>query len=120
MAGTWVGQETNPWTDAFQVRIVFGADGHYSGHCAQSSCPAPVFYSGVDDDSPLKTYSLVDLRSDGTTLGHLVIFFGPNNTQTGDLDPLTLSADGQQLQFQFWATWSGRYGPLVFKLKRAQ
>jgi len=49
-----------------------------------------------------------------------LIFFDPNTTQTGDLDPLTLSADGQNLQFEFWATWSGRYGPLVFNLKRAQ
>jgi hypothetical protein len=119
MIGTWVGQETNPWTVPFQVRIVFGADGHYTAHCAQASCPSPVFYYGVDDDSPLKTYSLVDLRADGTGYGHIVILFGPNSTQMGDLDEVSLSADGERLQMQFWPTWLGRVGPLVFDLKRA-
>ena len=118
MVGTWVGQETNPWTAAFQVRITFGADGHYSGHCAQASCPATVFYYGSDDDSPLKTYELVDLRDNGTGLARINIYFGPTNVNEGDLDAITLSADAQQLDFEFWATWGGRFGPLVFRLKR--
>jgi hypothetical protein len=119
MVGTWVGQVTTPTTAPYKVRIVFGPDGHYSGHCAQASCPEPVFYYGSDDDSPLKTYLLVDLHSNGSALGHIVIFFGPGNVQTGDLDALTLSPDGKNLKFQFWATWgSGRYGPYVFDLTR--
>jgi hypothetical protein len=119
MVGTWVGQETNPWTVPFQVRIVLGADEHYTAHCAQTSCPAPVFYYGVDDDNPAKTYTLVDRRADGTGYGHISIFFGVNDVTIGDLDEVSLSTDGQHLQMQFWATWSGRYGPLVFDLKRA-
>ena len=89
-------------------------------HCAQASCPAPVFYAGIDDDSPLKTYSLVDLRADGTALGHITMIFAfSSSVQQGNLDPVTLSADGQHLTMQFWQTWTGHIGPVVLDLKRA-
>ena len=48
----------------------------------------------------------------------IVIFFSVTTVQTGDLDALTLSPDGQRLQFQFWATWNGHIGPFVFDLTR--
>ena len=115
MVGTWMGQETNPWTVAFQVRITFGSDGHYSGHCAQTSCPASVFYYGLDDDSPLKTYQLIDLHANGTGTGRIVSYFGPNDVTNDLLDEVSVSTDAQHLNFEFW---HGQYGPLVFNLMR--
>ena len=120
MVGTWRGTDSTPWTSSFQVLITFGADGHYSAHCAQAACPAPVFYYGVDDDTPEKTYELRTLNGDGTGAGIIRIYFFPGNTTTGDLDEVKLSDDGQHLAFEFWATWSGRYGPVTFDLTRVQ
>jgi hypothetical protein len=117
MVGTWMGQQSNPWTAPYQVRITFTADGHYSAHCAQASCPDPVFYYGSDDDSPLKIYELVDLHQNGTADGRIMLFFGPNNAQWKTLDALYVSLDGQHLTFEFW---NGDYGPLVFNLTRVQ
>ncbi len=120
MVGAWVGTETNPFTAAFQVLIVFTADGRYQALCHQMmSCPAPVFYYGTDANDVSKTYHLTDLHADGTGTGSIVIFFAPQDTDTGLLDEVTLSADGQRLQFQFWATWGGgNVGPFVFDLRR--
>jgi hypothetical protein len=120
MVGTWQGIQADPWTPSFQVVITFTADGHYSSACNQASCPAPVFYWGIDPDSPLKTYRLRDLLADGTATGDLAVVFGPNNAQTGELDAVVLSSDGGKLAFQFWDTWAGRIGPVTFALTRAQ
>jgi hypothetical protein len=119
MVGTWVGVETSPWVDPFTVRVVFGADGHYSAHCAQASCPAAVFYYGTDDDSPEKTYALTDVHADETCSGKIAIFFFPGDSTVGSLEAVTLSDDGQHLRFEFWSTWGGRSGPVVFDLTRA-
>jgi hypothetical protein len=119
IVGTWVGTDRSPWYGAFQVKLVFGADGTYSGHCGPAPCSAPVFYYGVDDDSPAKTYWLTNLESDGTIIGWIEIYFGPGDVQRGSLEALTLSADGQHLHFEFWNTWAGNYGPIVFDLARA-
>jgi hypothetical protein len=81
-------------------------------------CAAPVFYYGSDADDPSKTYELVDLRADGTAVGTIQIFFAPGDVTQGSLEALTISPDGQRLQFQFWATWNGRTGPFVFDLTR--
>jgi hypothetical protein len=118
MVGTWLGLDSNPWTAAYQVKITFGSDGSYSAHCAQASCPAPVFYYGTDDDSSLKQYRLRAINADGTVDGQIVIVFGPNNVNTGAIESMTLSDDGQVLHFEFWATWGGRYGPITLDLKR--
>jgi hypothetical protein len=120
MVGTWIGTNSNPWTSPYQVRIAFGADGSYSGHCAQGTCPAPVFYYGIDDDSPAKTYLLQSLNADDSAGGTIQITFdvAGANAGPGSLEEVFVSADGQHLNFEFWATWSGRYGPVRFDLMR--
>jgi len=115
MVGTWMGKQSNPWTAPYQVRLTFTSDGHYSGHCAQTTCPEPVFYYGSDDDTPLKTYQLVDLHQDGTAYGRIVVYFAPNDTNSNVIDEVFVTLDGQHLTFQFW---HGDYGPLVFDLMR--
>ncbi len=119
MVGVWLGTESTPFTPPFQVQITFSADGRYSAGCGQGMCPAPVFYYGSDADDASKTYALTDLHADGTAFGHIMIFFMANDVQTGDLDAVTLSADGTHLQFQFWSAWIGRVGPFVFDLHRS-
>jgi hypothetical protein len=120
LIGTWVGSDDSPWASPFQVTITFGVDGHYTGHCAETACPQPVFYWGSDDDAPTKVYALTNLESDGTSIGRLTVHFDTSGSDDeGAIENLTLSADGQHLHFEFWATWSGRYGPVVFDLTRA-
>jgi hypothetical protein len=120
IVGTWVGSDDSPWKDPFQVKISFTADGHYAGHCAEPlGCPAAVFYWGVDDDSPEKTYRLRDLQAGGTVTGDIAIYFVPGDTFQGVIDALTLSPDGQQLKFEVWDQPGGdRHGPILFDLKR--
>jgi hypothetical protein len=115
MVGTWLGQDSNPWTEPYTVQITFSADGHYSGHCAQPSCPAPVFYYGLDDDSPLKTYEIRDIHTDGTGGGRIAILWDESYTDLRELDMITPSPDLTQLHFEFW---NGDYGPVVFDLTR--
>jgi hypothetical protein len=119
IVGTWSGSDDTPWTDAYKVIVKFTADGHYSAQCL-GSCPAPVFYWGIDDASPLKTYRLDDLQAGGAVTGDLTIFFGGNDVQTGAIEQLTLSPDGRRLHFEVWATWLGRIGPVVLDLLRQE
>jgi hypothetical protein len=119
MIGQWIGTETTRFTSPYKVMITFGADGHYSAHCLTGSmCPDPVFYYGSDDDDPSKTYELVDLRANGTGSGTIQIFFFPGDVTQGSLEAVTISPDGNHLQFEFWETWNGRVGPFVFDLFR--
>jgi hypothetical protein len=116
MVGTWLGQDSNPsWTEPYTVQIAFSADGHYSGHCAQPSCPAPVFYYGLDDDSPLKTYEIRDIHTDGTGGARIAILWDESYTGLCELDMIKLTPDLTQLHFEFW---NGDYGPVVFDLTR--
>ena len=48
--------------------------------------------------------------------GRIVIYFGPTDTNLGQLDQITISADKQHLRFEFW---NGQYGPVVFDLMRS-
>jgi hypothetical protein len=123
MVGTWIGVHSDPWVSPFKVTIVFGANGVYTGHCAQGVCPAPVFYYGVDDDSPAKTYQLQSLNlGDRSASGIINIVFDAAGTDVtqGSIEEVDLSTDGSRLTFQFWATWNGRYGPVRFDLTRIQ
>jgi hypothetical protein len=120
MVGEWSGMETTPFNLPFPVRITFGADGHYSAHCdEQTACPAPVFHYGVDNDDPSKTYQVTDLRADDTGSGHIVIFWAPGNTETGEIDEVSVNSysGSDHLSFRFWASWVNT-GPFQFVLDR--
>jgi len=119
MVGSWIGTQQQPWVAPYRVKIAFGADGHYSAHCAQTTCPGSVFYYGSDDDSSDKTYALRDLAADGTGTGIIAIVFAFGNVNTGDLEEVVLSDDGTRLTFEFWPSWLGRLGPVTFDLVRA-
>ncbi|HMF42788.1 MAG TPA: hypothetical protein VKQ32_19085 [Polyangia bacterium] len=115
LVGTWIGAEVNPFGQAFQVQITFGSDGHYTGHCAQSSCPTSVFYWGTDDDSPLKTYEVTGLNTTyGWAVGHLAVVVQDNETMS--TDPAFMLPVAQHLQFHIWADTDM---PMLFDLTRA-
>jgi hypothetical protein len=111
--GTWAGTQTNPWSDPCPVTITFGA-ASYSAHSPGDACT--VFYWGVNDDSPEKTYLIDDVTASAEGTGEIAIYFQPGDTNRGVLEHIALSADNQQLTFQ---TLKDDYGPLVFTLSRA-
>jgi hypothetical protein len=107
IVGTWVGMDQPGEGGGFPVKLVFGADGHFTGHCNQAGgCPAPVLNYGSDDDSPEKTYRLNSLLPDGTAVGDIAFYFFPGDTNQGAIQSLLLSPDGQQLRFDAWAFWN--------------
>src|SRR6185436_1536212 len=95
------------------------ADGGYSAHCLDEGCVA--FYYGVDDDSPKKTYALLDVLADGTGVGEIEIWFGPmlktSELRTGDLGKIVIDEEMTHLTFEFVPAWLGSYGPIVYDLR---
>jgi len=114
IVGTWLGVQTNPWSDVpCSTKIQFEANGHYSAHSPNESCT--VFYYGSNDDSPEKRYSIDDVLANGEGHAEIEIWFSPGLTNRGELRRLFLSEDENELRFEAWKTG---YGPLVFTLKR--
>jgi hypothetical protein len=111
--GTWAGTQTNPWSDPCPVTISFGTTS-YSAHSPGDACT--VFYWGVNDDSPEKTYLIDDVTASAEGTGEIAIYFAPGDTNRGVLEHIALSADNQQLTFQ---ALKDDYGPLIFTLSRA-
>jgi hypothetical protein len=112
---------TNPWTTPDFVVMTFTPDGHYSAQCAgEHGAPCLAFYYGDDVDSPYKIFALTDVTADGDGSGWLDIFWlchaDPADTTRGSLEYVRVSDDLTRLQFEFWATWSGRYGPIAYDL----
>jgi hypothetical protein len=124
VVGTWDGVQTNPWSyetgrSEVHVELAFRADGTYSGHCAEASCPMPVFYWGTDDDSPGKRYQLIGMNDNGTARGGMTLLYGWGLGPEDDLDAVAVSSDSQHLTFEFWSTDAhGRLGPIAFDLTR--
>ena len=114
VVGSWTGMQTNPWGSGCSTTITFEADGHYSAHSPGEKCIA--FYYGSNDDSSEKTYLLNDVLPTAEGQGEIVFWFGPDDTNPGQIRHMYLSPDESELEFE---VWKGDYGPLVFTLKRA-
>ncbi len=117
IVGNWTGTVTTPWQPMHNVTFAFTADGHYSAHC-QDDCVA--LYYGTDDDSPFKTYRLLDVNTAGEVSGDIEIYFGGPGSASGtnrdQLLHVVLSADGNNLTFEMWHDLT--YGPVSFRLTR--
>ena len=105
---------TTPWVSPYSVTITFRAEGTYSGVAGKDSDGQPAFYHGSDDDSAEKRYELNDLHDDLEGVGQIDIWFGPKNTNRGDLRNIRLM--GNALEFEFFHR--GEYGPVTFQLYR--
>lgn len=119
MVGQWKGSRTTFWDGRKDVEERFSAQGGYSARCLAGDCTA--YYWGIDEDHPNKTWRLVDVHTNREISGTLNVAFSSSlsDTQTGAIRALTMSADLQQLRYQFWNTWSGSsVGPVTFTLTR--
>ncbi len=121
IVGRWGGPVTVPplWGPINDFRVEFRVDGTYS----VSSSGAPGFYYGSNLDDPNKLYAITGSYPDGQPgSGTLRITWGnpnlPNPRTVGDLTEVRFSENGDQLHLEFWAVWSGRYGPVVYDLSR--
>jgi len=112
--GSWTGTVSTPWKPPYPVTMTFFVNGTYSARCTQPDCVA--MYYGTDDDSPEKRYDIQDLRSDDKGRGEVVFYFGPGNTNGGELRGMEVSGDGNALSFE---AWKGTSGPLKFSLRRS-
>jgi hypothetical protein len=117
IVGTWQGCVTTPWVPVYWVTMTFRADGTYSASASEilDEERTVAMYYGIDDDSPLKTYSLDDLQANGKGRGTIDIDFGQGSVNRDDLRNVALMGD--ELQFEFWHR--ATYGPLTFQLKRS-
>lgn len=83
--------------------------------------PAALYY-GTDDDNPNKKYLLDDLKANGDGAGWIDVCFTANgtcNNTRGELSAVRVCSNGAQLDFDFFAAWNGRRGPIIYRLVRA-
>ena len=120
IVGSWNGDVTVPagWSPITDFWVEFRPDGSYSAG-SSSSPGGPAFYYGSDDDHPDKVYSVLGkYPNDQPGRGWITIVWDVGTTQRGSLENVRFSEAGDRLQFEFWRTWSGRYGPVVYDLAR--
>jgi hypothetical protein len=117
MIGSFRGTRTSPWDGTKDVTLDFLADETWRASCADGCA---VFYWGGDEDNPENAYQLSNVNDDGFAVGRLQLRWGDgsDSAQWGEIRRLGFNEDGSELQFEFWATWSGEYGPLEFELER--
>ena len=113
LLGTWVGCVTTPWVAPYPVVLTFRDDGTYSSVALVPGEPA--MYYGSDDDSPEKQYAVNDLQDNLEGVGEIDVYFGPDNTNRGELRNIRLMDN--QLEFEFFHR--GQYGPLTYELHLA-
>ena len=75
-----------------------------------------VFYNGINDDSPDKTYDLIDVKANGECWGELTIYFAPGDTNIDEIRHLTMSDDQTHLSFDVFH--QSIYGPITLTLTR--
>jgi len=115
LVGAWRGTNTNPWTDPYEVEVEFRADGVYSAH-AEAGYRA--FYFGPDEDTPLKTYAIIAIRSGGIGSGEVafvwVDFISPT-IRMGEMRSISFT-DENHVEIEIWDR--GTYGPVLLDLNR--
>ena len=117
VVGNWTGTVTTPWKPVYSIDMTLFADGHYATHCVPGSpADCAALYYGTDEDSPVKTYHLSSVLTDGTLSGTLTMLFSVGTTTVDDLNQLTLSNDGSALSFQIWHLKTA--GPISLALTR--
>ncbi|MDP1829612.1 MAG: hypothetical protein Q8L48_40470 [Archangium sp.] len=119
MVGDWTGTMTSPWVDPFDVRFTFRADGTYSAAALGGNQPA--LYYGTDADNPNKRYLLNNIFTNGDGVGWLDVCFAATGTCSstrGELSAVRVCSSGARLDFDFFAVWNGRRGPITYRLQR--
>jgi hypothetical protein len=116
MVGSWSGTAEAPWEpSAYPVTFELRADG---GYAARSLTPNQVaLYYGVDGDGNGRLYEVTDIRANGDGLGNIWVSFG-SFANEGELSRVRVCQSGRRLDFWFYRTWGGRYGPIQYRLGR--
>jgi len=114
--GTWEGCVSTPWTLPYYVTMKFNEDGTYSAVTKEilDDVPMNAMYYGTQDDSPEKTYTIMNFQASKLGLGEIHIVFSPGDIAIGKLENIRLMGDS--LSFDFYHL--GEYGPLTFRLHR--
>lgn len=117
-AGKWQGTVTTPWVAPYPIEMELRADGTYSARMlSQVVGSSSALYYGTDEDSPMKTWSLDDVKANGDASGEIRIVFDVVYTTTQDeIRHLRLGGDGKTLAFDMWHF--GQYGPVHLELTR--
>ena len=76
VCGKYSGQVITPWTGAYSVAVEFREDGTYSAFNTEVE-NSPAFYYGIDEDSPERTWSLLEMNLDGSASGACSSASGP-------------------------------------------
>jgi hypothetical protein len=116
MNGAWRGVVTTPWVAPYMADVVFRADGTYSAYNLNPDNHLPALYYGTDEDSPLKTFKLDDLKANGEASGELTVLFHVGTTTVDEIRHLSLGPDGNTLSLEMWHF--GTYGPVRLDLTR--
>jgi hypothetical protein len=72
-------------------------------------------YYGMDEDSPLKTYSMTYFQASRLGIGQIDVVFDVGSVTRDELRNVRLMGD--KLEFEMFHL--GQYGPLTFQLNRA-
>lgn len=122
IVGRWTGEATVPtaWSPIEDLWVEFRKDGSYSA----GSTGSPAFYYGTNADYPEKVYSVKGHYPGGKPgRGTIAIVWADDGSvgtvQHGSLENIVFSDGGDRLEFDFWRTWAGRYGPVHYDLVRS-
>lgn len=121
IVGSWIGDVTVPrgWQPITDFWVEFRADGSYSADAAGES---PFHFGYPNADYPEKVFAVDGHYPDGQPgSGWIDIVWddeGSVTTTRGSLENISFSDDGDRLEFEFWATWGNRQGPIVYDLRR--
>ena len=117
LVGKWGGTRTTPWDDPMagpvSVMLEFRADGTWLGSCDSDNC---LIFDNGSLETSLNRYHLTSSNEDRVAFGRLSVTWTRAYSTEGDLREIRFEANETELFFEFWATWSGEYGPISFAL----
>lgn len=124
VVGRWIGtpRVTDGWIPIGPVWIDFHSDGTYAAGCIDDiGSGETVFYYGYNCSCATNRDALVTANDEGSAEGDIDISWlgrglAPYTTR-GQLHRVTVT--DTTLHFEFFRTWAGTYGPVVYDLERA-
>ncbi len=124
VVGRWIGTPRVPdgWIPIGPVWIDFHSDGTYAAGCIDDiGSGETVSYYGYNCSCATNRYALVTANDEGSAEGDIDISWlvrglAPYTTR-GQLHRVTVT--DTTLHFEFFRTWAGTYGPVVYDLERA-
>jgi len=116
VVGKWEGCVGTPWTPLYSVSVTLREDGTYTAKSDEvlDGNRMIAMYYGMDEDSPLKMYSITDFQASGLGIGQIDVVFDVGSVTRDELRNVRLM--GNKLEFEMFHL--GQYGPITFRLNR--